>query len=325
MQLYKHSFESMSTLVTIQLASSVLLQKKWIEITQTIETIFQQVVSKYSRFDSNSELSKLNQYFERGNEAPYKVSQEFFSLIAKMLELSKFSEGLFDPTIIDLLEMYGYVQTYKLSKIKSAGLPAQQLKQYLRDRPSWKAIKLDQKNLTISLAKSQRLDLGGIGKGYALDLAKQELVKYSPDFLIEAGGDLYGQGIDPSTDQPWEISLKLRSEKGELQYIPYHLPIAGQTVAASGSWARKTGKFHHLLNPRTGTPEEKVIQSFVFGVNPTLVDGLATVLFLQGKKYLNKIEQEYGCSGLVYDAQGKIWTSDSWSNGFYFTNPKFSE
>jgi thiamine biosynthesis lipoprotein ApbE len=58
-------------------------------------------------------------------------------------------------------------------------------------------------------------------------------------------------------------------------------------------WARKVKDFHHLVNPKTGIPENQVLQTFVVGDDPVMADAFSTILFLGGRKYLNLLNSKY--------------------------------
>ncbi len=291
-QLLKYNFSAMSTGIEFQadfdcgvVEANTLLQKA--------EQEFYRVAKTYTRFADDSELSSINK--AGGGQ----LTEEFGKLVQRMLELAEFSGGAFDPTVIDLLELNGYKNSFDAAKIiQNRKIPVD-IASYLKKRPSWKQIKLSNA-YQLKLAEGQRLDLGSIGKGYAISQVAEILAAGSKRLLINAGGDVYAVG------EGWTVDLEIKTP--ESRFVKLELSSVGQTVASSGSWARQAGSFHHLLNPITGKPTGPV-QAFCIGPDPTLADGLATVLCLTGKSYIDLIKKQYGYDSLVVE-HGKLYYSD---------------
>ncbi len=192
-----------------------------------------------------------------------------------MIDLANKTDGAFDPTVIDFLETYGYDKNYDFSKLEKPELDKLVMK-IAKERPSYKEIQLDEKNLKVKLAKNQRIDLGGVGKGYAIDCAYDKLNKFV-DFLIDAGGDIRAKGKNDK-EELWKIDL-LDFKDGEKTVIGQY-ELDNQSIACSGSWARKFKQFHHLINPKTGKPENKLRTVYVVAPTATLSDSWATALFV---------------------------------------------
>jgi thiamine biosynthesis lipoprotein len=268
---------------------------------------FTQVTRKYTRFDKTSELSQLN---NSSNGKAIKVSLELFELIEQALFVAKETDGLFDPTIIDLLEAYGYGAKADFAELNNPKL-MQEIKEILLLRKSYKQIKLDREALTVQLAPNQRLDLGGIAKGYAIDLAQQTLIKSFDSFIINAGGDIRANG-KKEDGNPWVVAL----EKAP-QFISKEAPktswgnieLNDMAIAASGAWSRKIKFFHHLVNPKTGLPVEDTVQVFTLAKNATLADIWATALFMMGKDGISlAVKNNIECC--VIDKERHIYKSD---------------
>ncbi len=242
---------------------------------------FDRIVNKYTRFDDSSELSELNR--NSGEWQP--VSPEFFRLINMMLDIAEHSNGAYDPTIIDFLETYGYDQNYNFDKLDNPQLQSF-IDKIAAERPSWRDIDLDHHNLKVKLAKGQRVDLGGIGKGYAIDKAFDHLDKFQ-NVLIDAGGDVRAKGSNES-GKPWVVGLFHLDHPSQEKQVLGTLSGNELVVAASGSWARKVKQFHHIINPNSGIPVEGVQTVYVTGPNAALADGWATAMFVGGKNLLEK-------------------------------------
>lgn len=268
-----HTRNFMNTEISISVIKN---KQSTIEIQEAIENAygeFDRIVKKFTRFNEDSELSNLN----RQGGKWIKVSDEFFMLIEFMLNMSKKTEGAFDPTIIDYLEVYGYDKNYDFSKLENPKLDGL-VKKITNTRKSWKEIKLDSKENKVMLAENQKIDLGGVGKGYAIDCAYNHLIKVSDDFLINAGGDIRASGKNEKSEY-WKAELKAKESSAGI------VELKDMSLSSSGSWARKVKQFHHLIDPRLGKPADRDYDSvFVIGKSGLLTDAWATSLFILGEE-----------------------------------------
>ena len=299
----------MNTIIRITLfsdKSTVHTQEK----IQKAFRCFDQVVKKYTRFSPKSELSTLN---NSGGKVA-RVSKELFELIEYMLKLAKMSDGSYDPTIIDLLETYGYDQNSNFEGLDDPKL-YDRIQELIKIRPHFSNIVLNKENLTIELARRQRLDLGSVGKGYAIDLAYEELTEF-PAFMINAGGDIRVKGPKPE-GRKWEIGLQ-RTQAPNKGIVSEELIGKVQmnhgSLCGSGGWARKVKFFHHLLNPKTGMPINSISQTFTHATTAMEADAWATILFTLGTDGL-KLLEEQGISGMVVENNGSVsFTGEIFAN-----------
>ncbi|MCA9378843.1 FAD:protein FMN transferase [Candidatus Dojkabacteria bacterium] len=248
---------------------------------------FDRVVGRFTRFNEDSELANLN----RNSGEWTVVTAELFMLVETMLDLAKKSNGAFDPTVIDFLETYGYDRNYDFSRLDNPDLD-KFVKKVTRERKSWQEIELDKSGPGIKLAKGQRLDLGGIGKGYAIDLAYKHLDKYQ-NFMIDGGGDFRVKGgahADPAQGEKyWKLSLKHKNQQTDGLQTVGTVKASNTALACSGSWSRRVKQFHHLINTATGKPVEDLQTVYVQAQAAALADGWATALFVGGKELLQKL------------------------------------
>ncbi len=262
------------------------------KIFDTAYEKFHYVVDNFSRFNTNSELSKLNM----SSRKTIKISEELFKLINFALSIAYKTNGAYDPTIIDFLETYGYKDNPDFKNLKREKLIKKEIKMILKSRHSFKDIKLDKNNFTIKLQKNQKLDLGSVGKGYAIDLAYNEMLILE-NFLIDAGGDIRARGKDES-GKPWLVGLNVAGS-GEIGKIW----LQNQSICCSGSWARKVSYFHHLINPKTGEPQNEVNQTFVISRTATEADAWSTALFVLGKE-AHKYSKKFNIKSFILFADG---------------------
>lgn len=255
---------------------------------------FHLVIDKFSRFKTDSELSKLN--LSSGKEV--KVSKELFQLVKFALGMARKTDGAFDPTIVDFLETYGYDVNYNFERLSNKTVIKKEIAQILKKRPSFHDIQLNSTQLTIKLAKKQKIDLGSIGKGYAIDLAYEKLLPLQ-NFIINAGGDIRAKGTNRD-NKPWIVGLKVPTLKqiGKIR-------LRDQAICCSGSWARKVKFFHHLIDPKTGIPQNELAATFVIAKTAMEADGWATALFALGKKAPQYIKK-YKVKSLLVTKDDKV-------------------
>jgi thiamine biosynthesis lipoprotein len=255
---------------------------------------FHFVIERLSRFDSKSELSKLNQ--SAGKKCS--VSRELFELIKFALDLARKTNGYFDPTIIDFLESYGYNKQYDFSRLNKPKLVKKEIQKLLKSRPSFNDIKLDKNTKTVTLKKGQRIDLGSIGKGYAIDLAYKKLLPLK-NFAINAGGDIRVKGVNRD-QKPWKISLNAPTMK-----LLGYIKLEDRAICCSGSWARKVKSFHHLINPKKGTPTNDLNVVFVIANTAMEADAWSTALYILGNKAEETIKK-HKLAALVVTMKQKV-------------------
>jgi thiamine biosynthesis lipoprotein len=297
-------------------------------------SIFDQVVKKFSRFNPKSELSAMNNSYPHS----FVASKELFDLVKISLDINKKGKGFYDPTLIDVLESYGYDQKQDFSKLDKPEF-YKELENLVSGRKGPKEIEIDEKTKKIKLQKGQRLDLGSIAKGYAVDLAYEYLKKDFDQFLINAGGDVRVGGVNEQ-GLPWKIMLfkaplpnqappqdcepmqDMASPKDKTsnqnrvakanEFLGYVELEPGFSIAGSGGWARRVGAFHHLLNPKDGLPINHISQTYVIAPDAQSADAYATFLFVEGPQALPVLEK-IGLSGLLIDFRGNISKSETFN------------
>src|SRR5215472_8445070 len=131
-----------------------------------------EVDRRLSRFSAESELSRLNT--AGGTWQP--ASEPLFAVVEQSVAAAEASGGLFDPTILPVLEALGYDRDFKDIAYQDvsgvAGVsPSRDADEYGTARGSWREIELDHARRRVRLPLGVRLDFGGIAKGWAADVA----------------------------------------------------------------------------------------------------------------------------------------------------------
>lgn len=278
-QKYEQSISLMNTNIDIKLYTS-LPKVDANNIINEAFNEFYKVVARFTRFSDSSEVGILN----KSNGQFVEIAPDLFELIRFGLDLGKKTNGLFDITIIDILEAYGYDKDYSFEKLDDPNL-IEKIENLVKNRPKLTEIELDEDNHRIKLKPNQRIDLGAYAKGYAIRLAKELFEHREIDnFLINAGGDIYAGGEDiESNIDGWDIKIfdpQKTAKTGNFEYLHSEV-ISNTAIACSGPWARKVKFFHHLINPYNGLPV-KTANDLVFLKHPDsmVADAYATIKFL---------------------------------------------
>ena len=245
---------------------------------------FAAVEAACSRFDAGSELRRLCR--RPGEAVP--LSPLLLRALHLALEVARDSDGAFDPTVGAHLEELGFATEYRSGRATPAGL-----------RPSaavsWRDVHLNLHRGTATLVRPLLLDLGGLAKGLAVDLALAALDGCA-GAAVEAGGDIALRGVNPHGG-PWRIGIRHPRRPGALWTT---LVLAQGAVCTSGDYERHGphGRGHHL-DPRAGAacaaaspggraapvaaaPGEALASCTVVAPNATLADALGTAAMVLG-------------------------------------------
>jgi thiamine biosynthesis lipoprotein len=254
---------------------------------------------RYSRFLSLSELSRLNAAAGR----PFKASRGLFELVSLALDLAARSEGLFDPLILPQLLAAGYDRSFDEmpATLTHRPKPAQ-------SRANWRLVAMDGGARSIRLPPGAAIDLGGIGKGWAVDRVGALLGTPS---LVNAGGDVLLSGRPPG-EESWLVGV---AEPFRPEQDMTVLKAVDRGVATSSSlrrrWQRDGLVLHHLIDPRSGRPSESdAVQVTAIAPSALLADYHAKVALLKGVEAgLVYLERQAGVEGLVVRADGEVFAS----------------
>ena len=252
-----------------------------------------------SRFREGSDVWNINTS-EAGQMVA--VSEGTFRVIEESIRISKMTDGAFDITILPLMTMWRTAR-------RQNELPTNEEIAAVRTLVNWRYIMLDTANFAVGLEKAgMGIDLGGIAKGYAISMAAAALEKYGiKSAMINAGGDIYLLG-KPLRREWWRIGIEDPREKGK---IFASLDLRDEAVVTSGDyrWYFIIGdqRFHHIIDPRSGLPVEKMQSVTIVAPDATFADGLSTAIFVLGYKEGIKLADELGIEAIIIseDEDGK--------------------
>jgi len=235
----------------------------------------ERVEAALSNYRSSSELSRIN---ANAADAPVITDPEVFALLARALDYSQRTNGAFDITVGKLMKAWGF--------FRGAGhYPSDEELAHARAQTGWQSVRLDNRTRSVYfLKRGIEFDLGGIGKGYALDrvaaLLREGGVKVA---LISSGSSsIYAIGAPPGK-AGWPVRMFDPLDRTRTLSI---VSLKDQSLSTSGSYEkffRLNGRTYcHIMDPRTGRPIEGMLQTTVIAPEATDSDALSTAVFVMG-------------------------------------------
>ena len=221
-----------------------------------------------------SEISKINSY---AGKSPVKISYETYSILERSLTYSDSSNGIFDVTIGPLTQLWGFNGDEEPATVPDGRAIDSCLKLV-----GYKDLILNSNDTSAFLKRAgMSIDLGGIGKGYAIDRASDVLKRNGlTSFLFNAGGDVLVSGYK-AEDQNWTVGIKDPRKEDKLLGS---VELTDKSIATSGDYERYfevNGKrFHHIIDPFTGYPASNSVSVSVIAESAERADALATTVFI---------------------------------------------
>ena len=199
-----------------------------------------------------SELTRLNAAIAAGE--PFRVSDELQALLLTAQAVAVKSDGLFDPALGKLIQLWGFHTDTFLSRLPDPDA----VQAVLATRPRMEDLTIAG-NEVHSINRNVQLDFGGYVKGYALDRAAAILREHQiTSALVNIGGNVIALGQKGA--QPWRIGIQHPREPGILASLPLY---DGEAVGTSGDYQRYFEvdgvRYAHLLDPRTGRPAQGTV------------------------------------------------------------------
>jgi thiamine biosynthesis lipoprotein len=246
-------------------------------IAETIFDEIDQLEQQLTVYRTTSEISRLNAL------APFAavpVEEKLFDLLALAGRIWEQTESAYDITAGALIKAWGFyrgprrvpTECERLSALKRVGM---------------RHVELQSEPRTVRyLRRGLEINLGSIGKGYALDQAASLLrCRWNrPAALLHGGhSSVYAIGSEPGTTRGWPIGIGHPWEKGRRLAMVYLRDRALGTSAATFQHLEHEGrKLGHILDPRTGWPAEGIALASVLAPTAAEADALSTAFFILG-------------------------------------------
>jgi thiamine biosynthesis lipoprotein len=232
--------------------------------------------AQLSLYRDRSEISGIN---ARAAEGPVPVEPRLFALLILARALWEVTDGAFDPTIAPLLRAWGFVGGGG-RRPRGADLAA------ARQVSGFRYVHLDRDQGTVRFTRTGVcLDLGAIGKGYAVDTAVETLRFAGVESaLVHAGtSSVFALGAPPGADA-WRVAL--RDPRGDAGTVLGWVDLRDRALSVSaphGKAFREGDRLYgHVLDPRSGRPTRGTLLAAVSHPTASLTDAVSTGLLVQG-------------------------------------------
>lgn len=262
-------------------------------LAQIAQTETKRIEEKFSRYRSDNIIHAVN----NANGKTIELDDETCALIDYAQLCYQLSDGLFDITSGVLRRVWVFDGSDKI--------PAQPDIDAILPLVGWDKVHWQKPFLT--LMTGMEIDLGGIGKEYAVDKALHLVMEQTDlPILINFGGDLAVSGAQKN-QKPWQVGIEAPDKKTESRNKQYEsnkiLEISAGALATSGDAKRfllRNGKrYGHILNPKTGYPIENAPKSVTVAGSSCIQAGtLSTLALLQGEnaeKFLQNQQAIHWC------------------------------
>lgn len=221
----------------------------------------------------DSELSRVNAEAKQG---PITLSSELFRVIAQAQAIAAETDGSFDVTIRPVADLWGFIQ-------KSYRLPSPEALRAAMAAVGHRHLELDTTHRTLRFRHpGVSIDLGGIGKGVAVDMAIETLRGHGiTNAMVKAGGDLRVMGKPPEGED-WLVQLEDPRKRGNRISVR----LRDAALSTSGNYENffeiDGVRYSHILDPRTGQPVQGMAACTVIAPTCTESDAWATACFVRG-------------------------------------------
>jgi thiamine biosynthesis lipoprotein len=260
--------------------------------------------NQLSLYRPGSEIAQLN---ARAAAEPVRVSPEVFALLQHAAQLTAETGGAFDITIAPLVRGWGFMHN-------RGRRPAPDELQAARELVGMDKVWFNAPERTIRFARpGMMLDLGAIGKGYAITRGLEILREAGvTSALFHGGTSTVGAIGHPPEEKFWRVAVEVPAAAGGKAVQEFQL--CDEALSVSAVWGRMftagDQEFGHVIDPRTGQPVQAAVLAVVVRPDATETDALSTALLTlgaAGQKLVTSLRP--GMRTMVVGADGVATTS----------------
>lgn len=243
-----------------------------------IEAELGRIIALFSPWERNSELSRFN----GAPAGTWALSDAFWTVLTRALELADETNGAVDPTLGPLVDLWGFGPSGRRSPLLP--LPTEEEVVAAQAKSGWMRMRLNVEARAAVQPGGLKLDLSGIAKGHAVDRISLRLAREgATSHLFEISGELKGVGVRPD-GRPWWVELEKPAGLATPRTIA---ALYGLAVATSGEARRhfihEGQTYSHTIDDRTGRPVTNgMVSVSVLHDSAMVADALATALTVMG-------------------------------------------
>jgi FAD:protein FMN transferase len=248
-----------------------------------------------------SELSRVNM---SAGVMPVHVSPETLTVVQRAMQVAEMTDGGFNIAIGPAVDVWNVTEGHRI--------PTEAELDSLRPLVDLQAIHVDVRKQTIFLEKpGMRIDVGGIGKGFAADRAAKALWEAGAIAgVVALSGDIKTFGRLPD-DKMFPVGIQHPREDGS---VLAWIELRDEAISTAGDYERffeRDGvRYHHILDPRTLQPARSCQSVTVIAREGVWADGLDTGIFVMGlERGMELVEQLPDVEAIIVDAKGRLLVS----------------
>jgi thiamine biosynthesis lipoprotein len=227
-------------------------------------------------YRDDSEVSRLNR---RAADESVEVEPRLFDLLITAERLTARTWGAFDVTAGPLIKTWGFFR-------REGRMPTPAERQEALDRVGMRHVQLNSMSRTVRFSQpGVEINLGSIGKGFALDRAVEVLDQRGiSSALLHAGGSsVRAMGRQPGEERGWSVGIRHPWEEGRRIATVYLQDRAlGTSAATFQHFEYNKRRLGHLLDPRSGRPADGIASATALAPTAAEADALATAFFILG-------------------------------------------
>ncbi len=282
-----------------------------------IEALLAAVNMEVSTYIDSSFISKFNQaeseikYLNLLSQEASSKYKHFRLNFEKATEVYEKSEGYFDPTIMPLVNYWGFGYAEKKAVEKADSLIIDSLMQFVGyDKISQRSRK-DGSIFLVKSAPGVQLDFSALAKGYGVDAVGFLLEKNGvQDYMVEIGGEVRVKGKNQH-NQWWKVGINTPDENASVNDFQSKILLKNRSLATSGNYRNfynvNGDRYGHTLNAKTGYPEKnRLLSVSVFADDCISADAYATACMTMGlEKAFDLISSIEGLDAyFIYSEEG---------------------
>ncbi|MDG2384039.1 MAG: FAD:protein FMN transferase [Pirellulaceae bacterium] len=261
--------------------------------------LIEEIEDQLSVYRHRSEVSRLNLV---AATRPVSVDRRLYQLLKSAIQLHKETKGAFDITSGPLIKVWGFYR-------REGKLPTSDALETARASVGSDYLKLSD-DFTVAFRRAGvEINLGGIGKGFALDQCQSLLRERAvEDFMIHGGnssilasGDRAG-----SAGSGWTVGIRhpLRPER-RIAEIRLRDKSLGTSGTGTQHFYHQGRKYGHIIDPRSGQPAEGVLSTTVVAPRAAIADALSTAFYVMGVDEIRQYCESHPEIGALIICAGK--------------------
>ena len=255
--------------------------------------VYHQLYDIYNTYEGMNNLRTVN---DMAGVAPVKVDEKIIRLLLFCREMHDATGGLVDATMGSVLSLWHDARSYGIDWPEEAYLPDSAALQVAALHTGFDKVVIDEEASTVFITDPMaRLDVGAIGKGYAVEQVSRSLPE---GLLLSVGGNIRATGPNPVTGMPWTAGVQNPENMwGEYLHVLY---VDGVSVVTSGDYQRyytvNGQRYGHIVDPRTLYPTGLWRAVCILAPDSGVADALSTALYLlpaeEGQALLDQYQAE---------------------------------